>query len=102
MTDIPLSHILILSAALFSIGAFGILSRRNLIFVLMSLEIMLTAASIAFIAAAAKWFQPDGQIMVILILVVAAAEVAVGLTLVLRLFHITKDTDTDKIVEMKG
>ncbi len=102
MTNIPLSHMLILSAIIFSIGVFGVLSRRSLLFVLMSLEIMLTAAAIAFIAASAKWTQPDGQIVFIVILAIAASEVAVGLALVLRLFHISKDTDTEAISQLKG
>lgn len=102
MADIPTTHALILSAVLMLIGAVGVLARRNLIFVLMSLEMLLSAVGIAFVAAASKWHQPDGQVVVIFIFVTAAAEVAVGLSLVLRIFHRWKSVDSDEISSMKG
>ena len=94
--------ILGISLALFLIGLLGVMVRRDLLFVLMSLEIMLNAAALAFIAAAAKWRQPDGQVMVLLILVAAAAEVGVGLSLVLRLYHRLDTVDGDEISLMRG
>jgi len=80
---------------LFLIGAVGVLTRRNLVFVLMSIEIMLSAAGLAFVAAGSKWQQPDGQSAFIFILVVAAAEVAIGLSLILRLSHYFRSVDSD-------
>ncbi len=82
--NIPLNHILLISSLLFAIGMLGLMIRRNIIFILMSLEVMLNAAALAFVAAGAHWGQPDGQIVFMLILTVAAAEVAVGLGLVLQ------------------
>jgi NADH-quinone oxidoreductase subunit K len=86
---------LILAAILFSIGLAGLLVRRNVIFILLSLEIMLNAAGLAFIVAGSRWGQPDGQIMFIFILTMAAAEVSVGLALVLQLYHRFKTLDAD-------
>ncbi len=97
MNSVPLSHALILAGILFVTGAVGVMARRNLVFVLMSVEIMLSAASIAFVAAASRWGQPDGQVFYIFILVTAAAEVAVGLTLVLRIYHNWKSVDSDEV-----
>jgi NADH-quinone oxidoreductase subunit K len=93
---------LAVAAALFLIGMVGVMLRRDLLFVLMSLEIMLNAAALAFVVAAARWQQPDGQIMVIFILVAAAAEVGVGLSLVLRLYHRFATIDGDQISSLKG
>ena len=94
--------VLAVSLALFLIGLLGVMVRRDLLFVLMSLEIMLNASGLAFIAAAAKWRQPDGQVMVLLILVAAAAEVGVGLSIVLRLYHQFDTVDGDEISLMRG
>jgi len=102
MTSVPTTHALILAAVLFVIGAAGVMARRNLVFVLMSVEIMLNAAAIAFVAAAAKWHQADGQVFVVFILVTAAAEVAVGLTLLLRIYHSWKNVDSDEVSELRG
>lgn len=102
MTDIPLSHVLMLASILFVIGAIGVMVRRNLVFVLMSIEIMLSAAAVAFVGAASKWHQPDGQVFFIFILAVAAAEAAVGLSLLLRIYHNWKNLDSDDVDLMKG
>ncbi len=88
--------------ALFLIGLLGLLVRRDLLFVLMSLEIMINAAALAFIVAGAKWGQADGQVMVTFLLVAAAAEVGVGLSLVLRLYHRLTTTDPDEVSSLKG
>ena len=93
---------LVLASILFVIGMVGVLVRRNIIFILMSIEIMLNAAGVAFIAAGARWGQPDGQVMFIFILVMAAAEVAVGLALVLQVYHRMKSLDADAVSRMRG
>ncbi len=96
------SVLLGVSLLLFLIGLLGVMIRRNLLFVLMSLEIMLNGAALAFIAAASKWQQADGQVMVILIVTATAAEVGVGLSLVLRLYHRFGTIDSDEISSMRG
>lgn len=101
-SSVPMNHALILASVLFLIGFAGVMVRRNMVFMLMSVEIMLNAAAIAFIAAASRWHQADGQVFVIFILVTAAAEVAVGLALVLRIYHNWHDVDADKLDLMKG
>lgn len=99
---IPLTHGLILAAMLFAIGMVGVLVRRNLISVLMSLEIMLNAAGLAFIVAGSRWNQPDGQIMFLLVLTLAAAEVGVALGLVMQIYRRFKTLDADVLSELKG
>ncbi len=91
-----------LAGILFALGLVGVLVRRNIIFSLMSLEVMLNAAGLAFVFAGARWGQPDGQIMFIFILVMAAAEVSVGLAIVLSLYHQFKSLDADAASEMRG
>ena len=93
---------LILAAVLFALGLAGVLVRRNIVFVLMSIEVMLNAAGMAFIAAGAGWRQADGQIVFLFILAMAAAEVSVGLALVLAVHHQYKSLDTDAASRMKG
>ncbi len=101
MSAVPLTHVLMLSAILFTLGMAGLLTRRNLIFMLMSLEVMFNAAGLAFIAAGARWGQADGQIFFILILTLAAAEVGVGLGLALQIHHRFRTLDMDKVCELK-
>ncbi|MDY0058755.1 MAG: NADH-quinone oxidoreductase subunit NuoK [Myxococcota bacterium] len=93
MAAVTTEHVLALALALFVLGLLGILVRRDLIFVLMSLEIMLNSAVLAFAAAGARWHQADGQVWILFILVVAAAEVSVGLPLLLRLNRLTGTLD---------
>lgn len=100
--DIPLNHILFISSLLFAIGMLGLMIRRNIIFILMSLEVMLNSAALAFVAAGAHWGQPDGQVVFMLILTVAAAEVAVGLGLVLQVQKRFKTLDMDHANRMQG
>ena len=102
MVPVPLEHGLIAAGILFVLGLTGILVRRNIIFTLMSIEVMLNAAGLAFIAAGAHWGQPDGQVMFLFILAVAGAEVAVGLALLLLLFQWYKTLDTDAASRMRG
>jgi len=100
--NVPLNHILLVASMLFAIGMLGLMIRRNIIFILMSLEVMLNAAALAFVAAGAHWGQADGQIMFMLILSVAAAEVAVGLGLVLQVQRRFKSLDMDNANRMRG
>ncbi len=102
METIPMRDGFILAAALFALGLIGVLVRRNVIFILMSIEVMLNAAGLAFVVAGARWRQPDGQVVFLFILAMAAAEVSVGLALVLELYHQYKSLDTDAISRMKG
>ena len=102
MSPVPTQHVLILSAILFTLGLAGLLTRRNLIFTLMCVEIMLNASGLAFIAAGSRWAQPDGQVMFLFILAMAAAEVSVGLAFVL-LYHKTQlALDVDAASELRG
>jgi NADH-quinone oxidoreductase subunit K len=87
---------------LFTLGLIGVLVRRNVLFVLLSIEIMFNAAGVAFITAGARWGQADGQVMFIFILAMAAAEVSVGLALVLLMFNKFKSVDTDQASRMRG
>lgn len=102
MVTIPVGHGLMLAGILFVLGLLGVLARRNIVFILLSLEIMLNAAGLAFIVAGARWQQPDGQIMFFFILTMAAAEVSVGLALVLQLHHRFKTLDADAASRMRG
>jgi NADH-quinone oxidoreductase subunit K len=102
MNGIPMDHGLLLAAVLFVLGLIGMLVRRNLIFILMSLEIMLNATGLAFVVAGSRWGQADGQIMLLLILTLAAAEVGIGLGLVLQIFRRLHTLDADAVSEMKG
>ena len=99
---IPMEHGLILAAILFSLGLAGVLVRRNIVFMLLSLEIMLNAAGLAFIVAGARWGQPDGQAMFVFILTLAAAEVAVGLALVMNFYHRFRSLDAREASTLKG
>ena len=96
------THALFLAAVLFVLGLIGLLLRHNLIFMLMSLEIMVNASGLAFIAAGARWAQPDGQVMFIFILTLAAAEVSVALALVLQLYYGFRTLDADAASVMRG
>jgi len=100
--SISLNQELLLATILFALGTVGLLVRRDLLFILMSIEVMLNAAGLAFVAAGARWGQPDGQVMFIFILTTAAAEVSIGLALVLRLHRQYKSLDVDAASEMRG
>ncbi len=102
MAAVPLEHGLALAAVLFGLGLAGVLVRRNIIFVLLSLEIMLNAAALAFVVAGAHWGQADGQVMFFFILAMAAAEVAVGLALVVQIYHRYNTLDVDAVSRMRG
>jgi len=100
--NIPMEHGLILATILFVLGLIGVLVRRNIVFMLMSVEIMLNAVGLAFVVAGARWGQVDGQVMFIFILTMAAAEVSVGLALVLQMYNSFKTLDADVVSKMKG
>ncbi len=99
---VPIEHVLVLAAALFLIGLTGVLVRRNVLFLLMSLEIMMNACGLAFVVAGARWLGADGQIMFMFVLSLAAAEVAVGLGLILQLERRHRDLDIDAVSELEG
>ena len=102
MATIPIEHGLLLASVLFALGLVGLLVRRNVIFMLMSVEIMLNAAGLAFIVAGSRWQQADGQVMFMFILAMAAAEVAVGLALILQMVQHFKSVDIDVASVMRG
>jgi NADH-quinone oxidoreductase subunit K len=96
------SHtVLVVAAILFALGLCGVLTRKNVLFILISIEIMLNAAGLAFVAAGAKWRQPDGQAMFLFILAMAAAEVSVGLALVMQIYHQHKTMDVGDLNKLK-
>lgn len=99
---IPLPHVLMLAAVLFLVGLTGVIVRRNVLFLLMSLELMMNACGLAFVAAGARWGAPDGQIMYMLVLSLAAAEVAVGLGLVVQIERRFDTLDVDALSELNG
>jgi NADH-quinone oxidoreductase subunit K len=102
LAQIPLEHGLILAGILFLLGFIGLIVRRNLFFILLSLEVMLNAAGLAFVVAGAQWGQPDGQVMFIFILAMAAAEVSVGLALLLQLNWRFQTLNVDSANELQG
>ncbi|URJ24976.1 NADH-quinone oxidoreductase subunit NuoK [Candidatus Blochmannia ocreatus (nom. nud.)] len=99
---IPLSHGLSLSVILFFLGLIGVIIRRDLLFVLLSLEIMINSAALAFVIVGAYTNQTDGQIMYILIITLAASESAIALALLLQLYRRYCTLHTDNIGEMRG
>ncbi|HEY6131433.1 MAG TPA: NADH-quinone oxidoreductase subunit NuoK [Halioglobus sp.] len=100
--QIPLEHSLIVAAILFALGFTGVMVRRNILFILISIEIMMNAAAMAFVVAGSRWLQPDGQVMFIMILTLAAAEASIGLAIVLRLYREFHSLDIDAASEMHG
>ena len=102
MPSISIEMVILLAGLLFMLGIAGVIIRRNVIFMLLSVEIMLNAAALAFVAAGSHWGEPDGQVMFIFILAMAAAEVSVGLALILQIYHQHKSLDIDKLKEMRG
>jgi NADH-quinone oxidoreductase subunit K len=100
MPSINAHTVLIVATILMVLGLIGVLTRKNVIFMLLSVEIMLNAAGLAFIAAGAQWNQPDGQVMFLFILAMAAAEVSVGLALVLQIHHQHKTLDVENLRDL--
>ena len=110
---VPLSWYLILSAVLFSLGVFGFLLKRNIITIFMSIELMLNAVNLSFVAFANYWnthvppgqssiIPLSGQVFVFFVMVVAAAEVAVGLAILVMIYRNTRSTDIDVLNKLKG
>lgn len=102
MAHVSMMTGLILAGILFIIGLVGVLARRDIIFVLLSIEIMLNACGLAFIVVGSALDQPDGQVMYFFILSVTAAEMAIGLGLILNLYHKYKTLDTNALNRMRG
>lgn len=99
---VSVSDYLILSGVLFTIGALGVLLRRNALIVLMSIELMLNAANLAFVSFARQWGEMTGQVIVFFVLVVAAAEVVVGLAIIVNIFRTKETVDIDDIDLLRG
>ena len=98
---ITLTHYLTASAVLFCIGLAGIMTRRNVLMILLCIEIMFNAANLAFVAYARAWNNLDGQIVVFFIIIVAAAEVTVGLAIAVLLARQLKTLNADEVSLMK-
>lgn len=98
---VSLNHYLILSAVLFGIGVAGVLTRRNIIILFASIELMMNAVNLAFVAFARHWSDVGGQIFVVFIIAVAAAEVAVGLAIIVALFRHKQTVDVDQVNLLK-
>src|ERR1035437_2516273 len=101
MVTIPVEIQILFAGLLFLMGLVGLLVRRNIIFMLMSIEVMFNAAGMVFIIAGAHWAQVDGQVMFIFMLAVTATEVSVGLALILQMFHHYKTLDVDELNKLK-
>ena len=99
---VPVNYYIILSAVLFSIGALGVLIRQNPLVIFMSIELMLNAANLAFVTFARMHGSLNGQIFVFFIMAVAAAEVAVGLALIVQIFKTKHNIDVDEMSSLKG
>jgi NADH-quinone oxidoreductase subunit K len=99
---VPLYHILAFSGVLFTIGVLGVLFRRNAIIVFMSIEIMLNAVNLAFIAFSRFHGSVDGQVFVFFIMTLAAAEVAVGLAIIISLFRNLQTSDITEVRMLKN
>ena len=99
---VPISYYVGLSAILFILGAMGVLLRRNLIVMFMSIELMLNSANLAFVAYAREYLSMDGQVFVFFVMAVAAAEVAVGLSLVVAIFRTRQNINVDELNSLKG
>lgn len=99
---VPVNYYIILSAVLFSIGALGVLIRRNPLVIFMSIELMLNAANLAFVTFARMHESLSGQVFVFFIMAVAAAEVAVGLALIVQIFKTKHSINVDEMNSLKG
>ena len=98
---VPTNYYLILSAMIFTIGAVGVLSRRNALIIFMCVEMMLNSVNLTLVAMSRQWNNMNGQIFVFVIMAVAAAEVAVGLAILIAHYHHTKTTNIDEINVLK-
>jgi len=99
---VPIEFYMTLSAILFTLGVVGVLVRRNAIIIFMSVELMLNSANLAFVAFARLYESLNGQIFVFFVMAVAAAEVAVGLALIVAIFRTKRSINVDEINSLKG
>jgi NADH-quinone oxidoreductase subunit K len=99
---VPVNYYIVLSAILFTIGVVGVLTRRNALIIFMSIELMLNAANLAFVAFGSVFQGFSGQIFVFFVIAVAAAEVAVGLALIVEIFKSKRSIDVDQISSLRG
>lgn len=102
MPTVPLSHYLILAAALFAIGAVGVVVRRNALIIFMCVELMLNAVNLTFLAFARYHGGADGQVIAFLVMALAAAEAAVGLAILLLVFRHHRSVHVDDLTLMRG
>jgi NADH-quinone oxidoreductase subunit K len=100
--SLPVANYLVLSAILFALGVAGVLLRRNAILIFMSIELMLNSANLAFVAFARYYGSLDGQIFVFFVMTVAAAEVAVGLALIVAIFRTRQSINVDEVSTLRG
>jgi NADH-quinone oxidoreductase subunit K len=98
---VPVSYYLVLSAILFSLGVVGFLIKRNLITLFMSIELMLNAVNLAFVAFAWQWKSLNAQVFVFFVMVVAAAEAAVGLAIIIAVFRTRETLNVDRVNLLK-
>ncbi|HME68572.1 MAG TPA: NADH-quinone oxidoreductase subunit NuoK [Myxococcota bacterium] len=98
---VPLEQVIALSAVIFGIGVIGAVTRRNLIVILMSIELMLNAVNLALVGFSRAWANPGGQVFVLMVITVAAAEVAVGLGIVISLFRNRDSVDVEEVSLLK-
>ncbi|MBN1304859.1 MAG: NADH-quinone oxidoreductase subunit NuoK [Anaerolineales bacterium] len=98
---VPIEYYLILSVVLFAMGAAGVLARRNALIIFMSIELMLNAANLAFVTFARQYGQLDGQVFVFFVIAAAAAEVAVGLALIVMIFRSKHSIDVDQMSSLR-
>jgi NADH:ubiquinone oxidoreductase subunit K len=99
---VPINYFLILSAFLFCTGAYGVLARRNSVLVLMSVELMLNAVNLNLVAFSTNWHNASGQVFALFVITIAAAEVGVGLAIVLLIYRNLKSPDLDRVEQLKG
>jgi len=99
---VPTSYYLVLSAVLFSIGVLGVMIRRNVLIIFMSVEMMMNAVNLTFVALSHQFKALDGQVIVLLVMAVAAAEVAIGLAIVMEVVRHKDTTNIDEVNLLKG
>ena len=102
LVEVGLNHYLVLSAALFTIGALGVMLRKNMIVILMSIELMLNAVNISFVASSSFLENSDGKIMVFFVMTIAAAEAAVGLALAVNIFKNFREVNIRFFEHLRG
>jgi NADH-quinone oxidoreductase subunit K len=101
MSVVPVSYYLVLSAVLFGLGVVAFVFKRNIITILMAIELMLNAVNLAFVAFARAWGQPDGLVFVFFVIVVAAAEATVGLAIVIRIYQNRQTLNIERVNLLK-